>query len=58
MKLYDIVIASLLGREAILWQDLEMAFSRDGCLCLEMVHVCWRGLQFAFIEGDVKVEMS
>lgn len=58
MRLYDIVITSLLGREAILWQDLEMTFARDGSLCLEMVHVCWRGLQLALIDGEVKVEMS
>jgi len=58
MGLHDIVITSLLGREAILWQDLEMTFTKDGSLCLELVHVCWRGLQFALIDGEVKVEMS
>lgn len=44
MRLYDIVINSLLGREAILWQNLEIIFAGDGSLCLETVHVCWRGL--------------
>ena len=58
MRSYGIVITSLLGREAILWQDLEMTFARDGFLCLETVHVFWRGLQFALIDGEVKVEMS
>lgn len=58
MRLYDIVITSLLGREAILWQKLEITFARNGSLCLETVHVCWRGLKFALIDGEVKVEMS
>lgn len=58
MWLCDIVITSLLGREAILWQDLEIIFARDWSLCLETGHGCWRGLQFALIDAEVKVEMS
>lgn len=29
MRLYDIVITSLLGGEAVLWADLEITFSGD-----------------------------